>query len=326
MKLLVVGDVMLGRLVNDVLKEEPPDDPWGNTLNLFKSADFRLINLECAISDKGSPWTKTPKVFHFRTDAKNIDVLKEANIDAVSLANNHILDYDYEAMEDTLKILDANNIAYAGAGHNIKAAMAPAIINIQGLKIGLISLTDNEHDWEATSDSPGTYYMPIALEDKRFPKLIDLIKKTKDKVDILITALHWGPNWGYVPNPHHVPFAHSLIDNGVDIIFGHSCHVFQGIEIYKNRPILYSTGDFIDDYAVDRVDRNDQSFIFMIETHEQTIKSLKLYPTLITDFQSTLAEGFTAERITDQMKSLCSDFNTQAIWNKALKCLEIKVD
>ncbi|HXG49726.1 MAG TPA: CapA family protein, partial [Methylomirabilota bacterium] len=90
-KLLFVGDVMLGRLVNDLLKHEPPEYPWGNTLPLFRQADWRCCNLECAISDRGSPWSETPKVFHFRSAAKNIAVLKAARIDAVSLANNHSL-------------------------------------------------------------------------------------------------------------------------------------------------------------------------------------------------------------------------------------------
>ena len=94
MKILLVGDVMLGRLVNEVLKHEPPGYPWGDTSAIFKKADLRICNLECVISDKGQPWTITPKIFHFRTDYKNIAVLKKAQINMVSLANNHVLDYE----------------------------------------------------------------------------------------------------------------------------------------------------------------------------------------------------------------------------------------
>src|SRR5512143_1036996 len=98
MKLLFVGDVMLGRLVNDMLKDEPPEYPWGDTLRVFREADFRAANLECVMSDVGEPWSATYKVFHFRTDSKNVEVLKKARIDFVSLANNHTLDFGYEAM------------------------------------------------------------------------------------------------------------------------------------------------------------------------------------------------------------------------------------
>ena len=78
-KLLLVGDVMLGRLVNEILKVEPPASPWGDTLPLFQLADVRLCNLECVLSDGGTPWSATPKVFHFRSDAKNVAVLQAAH-------------------------------------------------------------------------------------------------------------------------------------------------------------------------------------------------------------------------------------------------------
>lgn len=102
LKLLFVGDVMLGRLVNDVLRDEPPTYPWGDTWPFFREADWRACNLECVISDRGSPWTRTPKAFHFRSDAKNVAVLKAAGINAVPLANNHTLDYGHRALFDML--------------------------------------------------------------------------------------------------------------------------------------------------------------------------------------------------------------------------------
>jgi poly-gamma-glutamate synthesis protein (capsule biosynthesis protein) len=79
------------------------------------------------------------------------------------------------------------------------------------------------------------------------------------------------------------------IDAGADIIFGHSSHVFRGIEFYKNGPILYSTGNFVDDYAVDPNERNDQSFIFLVELNEAGPVCLHLYPTMIDDCQARLA-------------------------------------
>jgi poly-gamma-glutamate capsule biosynthesis protein CapA/YwtB (metallophosphatase superfamily) len=154
MDLLLVGDVMLGRLVNQKLKYESPEYPWGDTLSLLSTADVRLCNLDCVISDRGSPWSVTPKVFHFRADRKNIAALKAASIDAVSLANNHTLDCDYEAMFDMLATLDREGIRQAGAGHDIFEASAPALVSARGLRIGLVAFTDNEPGWEATDSRP----------------------------------------------------------------------------------------------------------------------------------------------------------------------------
>ena len=128
MQILFAGDVMLGRLVNKVLANAQFTYVWGDTIDIIKRADFSLINLECSVSSKGKKWNKTFKVFHFRANLDAIQVLNSASIDYVSLANNHILDYDIEALLDTLDILDKNNISHSGAGRNLKEAMKPAII------------------------------------------------------------------------------------------------------------------------------------------------------------------------------------------------------
>lgn len=323
MKLLFIGDVMLGRLMNDRLKDNSFSYPWGDTLDIFNSVDVRFCNLECAISDKGEPWTQ--KVFYFRSDAKNVAVLKEAGIDCVSLANNHALDYGYEALWEMLDLLKAQKIHYAGAGKDNLHATRPAVFEVQGLKIGFLAFTDNEPTWEAKEAISGINYVPISLSDKRYLELIETVKKTKSAVDILIVSAHWGPNWGYRPQEEHIPFAHGLIDSGADMIFGHSCHVYQGVEIYENCPIIYSAGDFIDDYAVDPQERNDQSFIFVIELEKKKIQGMKLYPTIIKNFQARHAKGEKGERIAQHMKQLCEDFNTIVRWNGDLGCLEIQV-
>src|SRR5690348_12201903 len=141
MTLLFVGDVMLGRLVNEVLKQKSPAYPWGDTLSLFHTADVRICNLECVISDRGTPWSATPKVFHFRSDAKNIEALRVAHIHAVSLANNHSLDFDYQGLFHTMRNLAAAGIQYAGAGTTIAEACAPALWETKGKRFGLIAFT-----------------------------------------------------------------------------------------------------------------------------------------------------------------------------------------
>jgi poly-gamma-glutamate capsule biosynthesis protein CapA/YwtB (metallophosphatase superfamily) len=322
-RLLLLGDCMLGRLVNEVLEGAPPEYPWGDTLPIIESADWRLCNLECVISDRGTQWSPSTKAFHFRSDAKNIATLEAAQINAVSLANNHSLDYGYDAMFEMLQILDRAKIIYSGAGHNYAQASRLAVSEACGRKLGVLAFTDNEPDWEATANKPGVFYVPTDLYDTRAAKLLDLIRESRRAVDLLIVSAHWGSNWGYRPPEEHVTFAHAIIDAGADIIFGHSCHVFRGIEFYQGRPIVYSVGNFVDDYAVDETERNDQSFVFIMEVRGGILQGLSLYPTLIRGCHASRAKGVHALRIADKMKELCAAFDTPTRWDQRLECMEI---
>ncbi len=316
MKLLFVGDVMLGRLVNRELKRRPPEYPWGDTLAVFREADLRFCNLECAVSDRGRPWSMTPKTFHFRTDAKNAAVLKAAGMDAVSLANNHTLDFEYDALYDTLDILDGANIARSGAGRDIVEASRPAFLNAKGVRAAFMAFTDNEPGWEAGEDKPGVYYVPINTKDMRAEALFDRVRRARAESDIVIASAHWGPNWGYRPVTDHIPFGKALVDAGASVVFGHSCHVFQGIEVYKGAPIIYGAGDFIDDYAIDEIERNDESFMFTAEFERGRFSGMTLQPTVIEDFQARLARTPRAELISAKMQTLCSAFGTITEWDE----------
>jgi poly-gamma-glutamate capsule biosynthesis protein CapA/YwtB (metallophosphatase superfamily) len=323
MRLILVGDVMLGRLVNDVLKQEPPVYPWGDTLPLLQQADFRACNLECALADHGVRWSATPKAFHFRSDAKNVAVLQAAGMTAVSLANNHTLDFRAEALSEMLQTLDAAQIAHAGAGRTLDEAARPAIIDAQGQKIGWLAWTDNEPDWAATETHPGIFYVPTRVESWQARHLLALIGQLKEQgIDWVIVSAHWGPNWGVAPPADHPPFARALIDAGADLVFGHSGHAVRGIEIYQGRPILYCVGDFIDDYAVDPVERNDQSYLVSLEVEGRMIRHLRLYPTIIHEMQARLAVGSEAEEIVSRVQRRCAALGTDTIWRREAGYLE----
>ena len=117
---------MLGRLVNSVLSKSNYAYVWGDTIDIIRNADISLINLECVIASTGTEWNKTFKLFHFRSHPEAIEVLKAASIDYVSLANNHTLDYDIEALIEMLNLLDKNKIAHSGAGRDLNEAMKDA--------------------------------------------------------------------------------------------------------------------------------------------------------------------------------------------------------
>lgn len=324
LRVAFVGDVMLGRLVNRHLRSAPATYPWGDCLSILHRADLRICNLECAISDRGVPWHYTPKVFHFKTDPKNVQVLKAADIDIVSLANNHSLDFGNRALSDTSEILDKAQIAHAGVGSDIKEAIHPAVHERGGLKLAMLALTDNEPAWEAKANQPGVYYCPIDADDSRSIALMDAVVKLKRKVDLVVISLHWGPNWGHEPPLQHILFAHALIDAGADVIYGHSPHVFRAVEIYRGRPIMYSTGDFIDDYAVDEIERNDESFIFCLDIKNTQPFKLTLYPTMIDYFQAKLA-GDRAAAIAARMSMLCNQFGTNTSWHEEDQSLQIPI-
>lgn len=132
--LALAGDVMLGRLVSDIVIKNPPAQPWGDLLAIMGGADARLVNLECAITRHRQRWTRTDKVFHFRADPRVIEVLHVARIDAVALANNHVFDYNEAGLLDTLQYLDRAGIAHAGAGHDLAEACQPALVDAGGCR------------------------------------------------------------------------------------------------------------------------------------------------------------------------------------------------
>ncbi|MFZ5955271.1 MAG: CapA family protein [Nanoarchaeota archaeon] len=307
MEIAIIGDVMLGRLIDNEMKIKIPEYFWGDTLDKIKKANLSLINLECSLT-KSNIVSKTLKTFYFKAEPSNaINVLKQANIKAVNIANNHIMDFGEEGLKDTIEILNEAGIKHCGAGINIAEAKKPILIEINKLKIGIIGMTDNMPEWHA-NEKPGIFFIDINNDNAE--NLSNEIKRIKPNLDILILSLHWGQNMALRPKESFMDFAHKLIDAGADIIHGHSSHVFQGIEIYNNKPIFYSCGDFIDDYAVDPALRNDFSFFSIIELQKKEIKEIKLFPTLIKDFRANLAQSLDYEEIADRIITLSGELGT----------------
>lgn len=323
MKILLIGDVMLGRLVNETLSEESPEYPWGDTLPLIRSADISLCNLECVLSDNGTP---APKTFTFRSDAKNVAVLKVAGIKAVSLANNHVLDFGPKALIEMLDILDTHGIAHAGAGRSLAQAMALATVNWKGQTVGLLAATDTEEvGWAATKDRPGIWYVPIDPLDNRARLLFDAVSEAAQRVDFLIVSLHWGSNWGEKPERGHRNFAHTLIQAGADLVFGHSAHITRGIEIYNGSPILYSAGDFVDDYAVNELERNDESAIFFAQVTAGRVRQLSIYPSIIENCQARLPDPVRALKIASRLSRLSHQLGTKIRWSHTKGALHVQL-
>ena len=312
-RLAVVGDVMLGRLVNEFLATRPPEWFWGTALPLLQGADAVLANLECALTDQLVPWTRTPKVFRFRAEPAAVAVLKAANVRFVSLANNHILDYEEKGLLDTVRHLDAAGILHAGAGRDLAAARTPALLKLGPVTLGILAMTDNEPAFAAGRERPGTCYHRIG-EDRAVAA--DLRTRgaalRQAGADLVVLSAHWGPNMVTVPPPAFQAFARDLTDDGtVDLFWGHSAHVFQGVERRGRGLILYDTGDFLDDYQADPRLRNDWSFVFLVDLERTQLGRLGLVPVTLRLAQVNLAEGADAAAHCTRMQAAAAHVGTR---------------
>lgn len=303
----LAGDVMIGRTVDDIIGSEGYGYPWGNLLTLLGSTDINLINLETTLTNSNK---KIHKVFNFKAAPDRVNTLTEGHITAVNLANNHILDFSEEGLIETIHTLEKARIKYVGAGRNEEEAGKPVILTCGNIRIGLVGLTDNEPGWHAGTSNSGTNYINV-FDNWYKEKALKSIRDLRKEADLVILSIHWGPNMKEKPDPAFVEFAHGVIDNGADIIHGHSAHIFQGIEIYRQKLILYDTGDFVDDYAVDPVLRNDHSFFFLIEIDEEKLFRLQLIPVLISKYQVNLALGAEARWSIWRMQQLSTSFGTR---------------
>ena len=316
MRIALTGDVMLGRLVDQYAIRNAsvsPETLWGDLLPLMLAADRRLINLECVISGDEREWHPDMKAFHFHAHPRAIEFLRAARIDCVALANNHVLDFGTEALLDCLRLLDQADIKRAGAGPNLTAALEPAFLDIPEGRLAVIALTDNEPDWEATAQKPGTHYVAYdhgGLKEPYRSRVRDVMKRARSQATVVIVSAHVGPNWG-APSRAMRALAHEIIDLGADLYWGHSNHTPQGIELYNGRIILYSTGDFVDDYAVDEEERNDLSFLFVAEIEGSCLTRIRLFPVRIENFRVRLANDNEAAFLQKTMQIKCTAFGTR---------------
>jgi poly-gamma-glutamate synthesis protein (capsule biosynthesis protein) len=210
--------------------------------------------------------------------------------------------------------LKAAGIRYAGAGLDREEAARPVLLTAPSdrpTRIAILAFTDNEPPFAAGSDRPGTNYLPVSLEPKVLHRVEAAVTAAREAgAEAVVFSNHWGPNMVQRPSALFRRFARAVIDCGADVYYGHSAHVFQGVEIYRGKPILYDTGDFIDDYAVDPRLRNDRSFLFRISLEESEFRCLELFPVALSYARAQLAKGSERESILDQMERLSGEMGT----------------
>jgi poly-gamma-glutamate capsule biosynthesis protein CapA/YwtB (metallophosphatase superfamily) len=261
---------------------------WGTIHKITQHSDLFIFNLETTITNSMEEWPQ--KTFHFRLKTMYSKHLKISNVNHVSLANNHILDFSTKGMLETCRVLDSLSIGHCGCGKSLKESQRPAEYQIKGINIKCFSAANHEEIWRAGTEIPGLkgkegiWYIDIENED--YQDVLEIVKNSKKNNDFIIFSIHWGPNYSLFPSLKIQNFAHLLIDNGVNVIHGHSAHHVQRMENYKNGVIFYSMGDFIDDYSVDETYRNDLGCLVELEINQSLkIEEIKIYPTKISNFQ-----------------------------------------
>lgn len=321
----LAGDVMLGRGVNEVIPSRGYAYPWGDVLSLLQRADLLLINLECALTAETRRWHDGYKAFYFRAEPDVVETLRVGGVDFASLANNHAGDFGTSGFLETVAVLDRAGIAHAGAGADLISARAPARLAANDLRIAVVAFADYPEAWAASRETPGINYIPVSTEHETLRVVEHALAEARAGADLVIFSIHWGPNMRSHPTAAFQRFARWVVDSGADLFWGHSAHVVQGIEIWNGRPILYDTGDFVDDYAVDPELRNDLSALFLLRVDPPRVVGLDLEPVAIGDRCVTLARGRNRDWFAARITELCAEMGTQVVEIPGKTALSVRV-
>ena len=350
--LFMVGDVMLGRGIDMILEhsnnpvlyerngldardyvslavtqtgplpdrsERKVDYVWGDAIEILNEMkpDVRIINLETSVTTNDSPWPM--KGIHYRMHPKNVNVVQSAGINCCILANNHVADWGFAGLNETLSTLQSAGIKFAGAGHNSSEAKSPAILKVGSNNRVLIFAGAHQSSgvpdsWKVKTAREGVNIIDIYKPHKTLTSLKEQIKRYKQLGDIVVLSIHWGGNWGWDINPHFVEFAHKAIDEAdVNVIHGHSSHHVKGIEVYKGKPIIYGCGDFLNDYEGilgHEGYRDDLSLMYFVDINEDTgcLAGLRMVPTQIKHLRVNRAKEEGIQWMLKTMSRECNKF------------------
>lgn len=291
---------------------------WGEALGVLDRIPTacRIINLETSVTTSPDYWKG--KGINYRMHPGNVELFDAAGIDCCVLANNHVLDWGYKGLKESLETLSNKGFQTAGAGRDLEDAAEPAVINTdQASRILVFSVGTPDcgipQSWAAQEDKPGVNFIPDYSENS-VSRLSRQIGKYRKPGDLVILSIHWGGNWGY-----HIPqdqqyFAHRLIEEaGVDVVHGHSSHHVKGMEVYKNKLILYGCGDLINDYegiGGHEAFRPDLSLMYFpeLDPGNGDLIRLRMVPTRMRNFQLRKASAKDRQIMLEILNRECGKF------------------
>lgn len=298
--LTAVGDIMLGWGVEERIKGGPSGYPFESVTPILKSSDITFGNLEAplTIESEKAVWDYTkildkPVIIDGKTYGSSIyckadpiaaETLSHAGFNVLSLANNHIMDYGQEGLNETLEVLAKHNIKTVGAGKNLLESRKPAIFRINGVNVGILAYCDT---YIAGKRRPGVAPTKYIEQD---------IKNLKDNADFIIVSIHQGMDVSEYPLKSEIEQMHRIIDWGANIVLRHHPHVVQGVEEYKGGIVLYSLGNFVFDYTIDPLwkdlNKAKNALIFKCHFTKNEILNYEIMSTgLDKSFQPIVLQG-----------------------------------
>jgi poly-gamma-glutamate synthesis protein (capsule biosynthesis protein) len=233
-----VGDVMLASRVGALAAERGTEWVLAGVSKTLRGDDLTIANLECAVATCGA---RAAKKYTFRANPALLPGLRRAGIEAVSLANNHALDYGRAALVATFKHLHDADLAFAGAGDDLATAAQPVVLPAGRSRVALVAASRvlPSAGWRASANRPG---IAPAYDPTR---LLAEVRNVRGNADLVVAYLHWGVERAIRPERYQRALARQCIDAGADLVVGAHPHVLQGFEYYRGRLIAYSLGNFV---------------------------------------------------------------------------------
>ncbi len=320
--LLFLGDTSFGENYQLVLKSQGK----GNVLEIkgydYTIAKFKQIlseaslvigNLETPITDRPySPLAGKKRYIHFGDVQGTLNTLKNNRFNLLSLANNHAMDYGMPGLTQTIELTQKNGIETCGAGATEKEAAKPYMhtfhVGNKGVNIAIlcaykyVEKYDKDYQHYANDQRGGVYNIDI----KKLKAQISTIKKHKEN-PLVILYLHWGKNYQFT-SEYQVKTGRALIDAGADLILGHGAHLMQEIELYNNKWIVYSLGNFVFNSPGRYKKRNAHPFSLIANlrienTNQGIIKKIRFYPVFsdnqVTQYQSRFVTSLEFQKALD---------------------------
>jgi len=235
--LAFAGDVNFAGRTARLLSD--PASAFGPITAVLRSADFTAVNLETSITSRGTP---QPKTYHFRAPAAAFTALRDAGIDLVTMANNHVLDYGRTGLADTLAAARAARFPYVGIGTSAAAAWAPYLTTIKGVRIAVVGVSqvaELASSWVATPSRPGE---ANAIDLRR---TLAAVRSARRLASVVIVFMHWGTEGQACPDPAQLDLARRLAAAGASIIVGAHAHMLQGSGWLGHTFVAYGLGNFL---------------------------------------------------------------------------------
>jgi len=311
----MVGDIMLGRYVEKATDEHGYDHPFEYVKPYFENSDYVSGNFENPIVlDEDTP--AVDKSINLKTSKKSVKALDNANFTVVTLANNHMLDYGIEGLEDTISTFENAKTDFVGAGENLESAKKIKYSDVNGVTIATLGFNDF---FEDDSRAKGAKGGVLAANPEYFIPMIDEAKKN---ADLVFVNIHWGAEYENEPHPRQVELAHAISDAGADAIIGHHPHVLSTVEMYNDTAIFYSLGNFVFDQGWSRT--HDTALV-QYNLYKDGTGEFEIIPATIKNAQPrplTDLNWYNSFKITRQMTKNLDDNE----WSKEGESIILKVD